>query len=235
MIKSSTLHLPASLLHQKLGLLPTSCAEGWAHRQGILGPRTAAQRWLWWSWLPTRKRSRHADNHPLPSFSFTPSLVPGPSLHPPAPGTAQQPHTKYLQQKGSTDTAKWPLLLYNPTLKLFWEIHSFAILDVEVCFYNSFTCSHNSGRCQVRREHNGKITFGSKMFIILHCKGKKIVKTCDSFLLEKHEGKSHTISNAISSLNQPHYFFCCVRQTQCNSVTAWLSGPYSCWAQLMHS
>lgn len=173
-------------------------------------------------------------HHPLPSFSFTPCLVPGPSLHPPAPGPQQQPCTKHWQQKGSTDTADWPLLLYNPALKLFCEIHSFAILDLEICFCISFTCLHNSAHYQLRREHNGKITFGRKMFIILHCQGKKIVKPCSSFLLEKHERKNHTISNAIFSLSQPR-FFCCLRKTLCDSVTAWLSEPYNQWAQLMHT
>lgn len=132
--------------------------------------------------------------------------LPHPSLLPPAPGTEQQLCTKCWQQKGSTATAKWPLLLYSPALKLFCEVHSFAILGIEIWFYISFTCLHNSAHYQVRRDHNGKITFGRKMLVILYCKGKKIVKAYVSFL-EKHEGKTHTISRAISSLNQSHLFF----------------------------
>lgn len=199
-------NLPASLLHQKLGVLHTACAEGWAHREGrILELRT----------LPSTGCDAAGSPLGRDHTVLTATHCPASASHLPlATSFTASPSSRYwtaavhkvLTAKGQYSPAKWPLLLYSPALKLFCEVHSFVILGIEIWFYISFSCLHNSAHYQVRRDHNGKITFGRKMLVILYCKGKKIVKAYVSFL-EKHEGKTHTISRAIASLNQSHLFF----------------------------
>lgn len=113
-IKSIALHLPASL--PEAGTFTHDLSRRLS-RQTDKDPGSEdslpERRWLPWRQLPPGKRPCHVYNHPLPGFSFTPFLVPGPSLPPPAAGTEQQLYTKYSQQKGSTDIAKWPPLLYT--------------------------------------------------------------------------------------------------------------------------